>query len=252
MVDSPLKNRRRLFLARHGEVTYFRPDGGFVDPDAVMLTADGHRQASALREALKGWTFDRVICSGLPRAVDTARAIVGETAIECWPAFREIGCGTPEGHEPRDWLNDFAFSFDLASEPGKRHSGGEAFVAFEGRVLAALDRLLADPAWRTVLIVSHEGVNRLLLGWTCGAPLAGMGCFDQDMGCLNIIDVNGPPGGACRPMIRAANISPLNLAKLGLHATSMERLALQSGWGVAIGDQGLWAGAPPALVAAED
>ncbi|HTR16031.1 MAG TPA: hypothetical protein VMI52_03240 [Acetobacteraceae bacterium] len=42
MVDSPLKNRRRLFLARHGKVTCFRPDGGFVDPDAVMLMGSGH------------------------------------------------------------------------------------------------------------------------------------------------------------------------------------------------------------------
>ena len=39
--------RRRLYLMRHGAVSYFRDDGTPVDPDAVVLNEDGRAQAAA-------------------------------------------------------------------------------------------------------------------------------------------------------------------------------------------------------------
>ena len=40
-----------------------------------------------------------------------------------------------------------------------------------------------------MLIVAHEGINRLVLSWACGRrPSARMGAFEQDTGCINVID----------------------------------------------------------------
>ena len=39
--------RRRLYLMRHGAVSYFTADGAPVDPDAVPLTEEGRAQAEA-------------------------------------------------------------------------------------------------------------------------------------------------------------------------------------------------------------
>jgi probable phosphoglycerate mutase len=65
-------------------------------------------------------------------------------------------------------------------------------------------------------------VNRALLGWACGAGLAALGSFEQDMGCVNIIDVDLADGDIVRRLIKAVNLTPYNLAKLGLNRTSME------------------------------
>ena len=45
----------------------------------------------------------------------------------------------------------------------RRFLGGETFGELFDRVLPALDRLLADDSWDTVLAVLHGAVNRAIL-----------------------------------------------------------------------------------------
>ena len=44
------------------------------------------------------------------------------------------------------------------------------------------------------------------------------------MGCLNIIDVDPVAGDTVRRLIEAVDVTPYNLAKLGLNQTSMEQV----------------------------
>src|SRR5262245_42918095 len=44
--------RRRVFLARHGEVSYFDASGRPFRPDVVPLNDEGRRQAAAVSEVL--------------------------------------------------------------------------------------------------------------------------------------------------------------------------------------------------------
>ena len=66
--------RRRIYLMRHAQVRYFRGE----HPHDVLLTDAGRTQAAAAAEALREVSFDRVITSGLPRTLETARAIAPE------------------------------------------------------------------------------------------------------------------------------------------------------------------------------
>ena len=72
-------SRRRLYLMRHAEVSYFRADGSPVDPAEVPLNEDGVAQARAVAEAFRAIDLDRVLTSGMPRTLETAR-IVAPTA----------------------------------------------------------------------------------------------------------------------------------------------------------------------------
>jgi broad specificity phosphatase PhoE len=45
---------RRLYLMRHGEVSYFAADGRPLDPRTVSLTAQGRAQAEAAQAVLAG------------------------------------------------------------------------------------------------------------------------------------------------------------------------------------------------------
>ena len=65
---SPHK-RRRIYLMRHGSVTYFDASGKPHLPEQVPLNEQGRAQTSAAGRvfAQENIRFDRVIASGLPR-----------------------------------------------------------------------------------------------------------------------------------------------------------------------------------------
>ncbi|HEX7582539.1 MAG TPA: histidine phosphatase family protein, partial [Gaiellaceae bacterium] len=66
-----MSERRRIYLMRHAQVRYF----GVLDPEQVVLTEDGRRQAAAAADALAEVTFDRVVTSGLVRTLETASIV---------------------------------------------------------------------------------------------------------------------------------------------------------------------------------
>ena len=72
-----LPQRRRIYLMRHGEVSYF-PNGQPVPPEGVTLNEAGRAQAHAAARALADVPFDRVITTGLPRTAETATIVLGE------------------------------------------------------------------------------------------------------------------------------------------------------------------------------
>lgn len=221
-----LRDRRRVILMRHGEASYFHADGTPRDPRAVPLTERGRAQAAAAREALGGMRLDRVVCSGMPRARETAAIAAGrEDAVEDLPALREIRAGRFRDL-PDDALRAaIADAYDQAGRPEGRFIGGEPFAEARARVLEAWAGLLADAGWRTLLVVAHDAVNRILLAEACGAGLAGLAALEQDLACLNLIDVDGAgPTARCR--LRAVNITPYDPLKTACHLTSMERVYL--------------------------
>jgi broad specificity phosphatase PhoE len=98
-----------IVLARHGETEWSR-DGRHTGRTDIPLTEEGRRQARLLGEALREWSFGRVLSSPLERAVDTCRlAGLGE-AMETtddlleWDYGEYEGISTPEIRERRpDW-----------------------------------------------------------------------------------------------------------------------------------------------------
>ncbi|HWH05376.1 MAG TPA: phosphoglycerate mutase family protein, partial [Gaiellaceae bacterium] len=74
--------RRRLYLLRHGDVSYVDEAGEPVQPETVPLTPRGREQAEAARRALEGVAFDLVIASDLPRTVETAELVAPGHEVE--------------------------------------------------------------------------------------------------------------------------------------------------------------------------
>jgi broad specificity phosphatase PhoE len=219
-------SRRRVYLMRHAEVSYFTADGGAVDPRAVTLTERGRAQASAMAEALAGVPFDRAVSSGMPRSRETAAAVLAARAIaiEDEPDFREIRAGRLREVPPERRRADLVYALESAALEGARFAGGESFAEFEARVLAVFTRLLAGPEWRRLLVVAHDAVNRVLLAWAAQAGLKALAAFEQDMGCLNLIDLDITDGTVERRIIRLMNYTPYDPAKAKLFSTSMEQI----------------------------
>jgi len=221
----PEPDRRRIYLLRHADVTYFDRTGQPVDVDAVPISQVGQQQAQAMAMALAPAPLDRVMISPLVRCRQTAEIVLDqrELAIETRDDLREIAPG-PLDHLSDEWLPDAfvkAFGGDLS--PERRFLGGETFASLLERVGRCVEEIRRDDRWRHLLIVAHGGTNRAILTAALGSGLKGFGQIEQDPVCLNLIDIDRH--GV--QLVRLLNFTPYNAIKEGLHLTTMERLFLE-------------------------
>ena len=188
--------------------------------DEVNLNDTGRAQAEATRDLLAGVLFDRVLTSGLPRTLETARIVVSEAEIEVWPDLRELR-GARLSEIPIDRLEEeFVHAFRGIVPLDKRFLGGEAIGELFDRVLPALERLLVDESWDTALAVLHGGVNRAILSYALTGERMFLGHFEQAPGCVNVLDVGDEwPADA---IVRAVNIAPYDLLHTSSRLTTME------------------------------
>lgn len=225
-------DRRRIFLMRHAEAAYVAEDGTVTnDPLNVALTDTGRIQARKQAAVLASVKFDRAICSGLPRTVETARHILAlreRPTLEVEPALEEVRGGDRD-HPVTDmaaWLAHVANPWAGADHPEATFLGGERFVDFAARVVPAFERILDDPGWRTLLLVLHGAVNRVIFNYVMNLQWQGRMSIEQDNACINIIDVDGGADSAGRHfLVRGINLTGYDLNKSGMHLTTMEQAA---------------------------
>jgi len=225
-------DRRRIYLLRHAEAAYLKPDGTAVDDTRVAgLTENGLVQARRQSEVLAPIAFDRAVCSGLRRTIETAGILLGGRSGPKLEIVRELAEieGGERHHRPTGnleaWLTHVANPWADAAHPEARFLGGERFGDFERRVVPAFRSLVADAGWRTLLIVAHGGVNRLILNHVMNLPWQGTVSVEQDACCINIVDVDRRDPHPPRYLVRGINITSYNLNKAGIVLTDMEKTA---------------------------
>ena len=223
--------RRRIFLMRHGEAAYIQDDGSVTeDLRQVGLTAAGRIQARKQAAVLASVEFDRAICSGLPRTLETAKFILAyreHPQLEIYPELEEIhGGGTPEAHQDMAaWLRHVANPWAAADEPEAQFLGGERFADFAARVIPVVDAIIADQSWNTLLLVLHGAVNRMLFNHIMDIPWRANATIEQDNCCINVIDVDKQANGKPRFLIRGVNLTAYDLNKSSIFLTNMEQAA---------------------------
>jgi broad specificity phosphatase PhoE len=210
--------RRRIYLMRHADVAYFDEGGRPVDPRAVTLSAAGVEQARAARQAFGATAFDRVITSGLPRTLETARIVAPAHEPELWPELRELEGGRLSDIPEDELERTFTRAFDGVLPNGTRFLGGETIGSLLDRVLPALDRLLAEDDWDTLLAVLHGAVNRAIVSHALTGERVFLGGLEQAPACVNILDVGDGF------VVRALNHTPYDPLHESGRSTTMERL----------------------------
>lgn len=218
--------RRRCYLVRHGHVDYFDGQGRPLDPRAVALSRAGTQQAWALGQVLQDVRFDRVLCSDYPRAGQTLDLLLqgNQLPVESMPELREIRAGRLREIPAETLREQVVGAYRSAGAAGARFLGGERWDDFQRRVLSLFFELLQDPDWDSALIVSHDAVNRVLLGWAAGLGLAGIAAFEQDTACLNVLDIDMRGDQVLGALIRTLNFTPYDPHKAGIHGTVLENL----------------------------
>jgi broad specificity phosphatase PhoE len=186
-----------IVLARHGE-TEWSKDGRHTGRTDIPLTDAGRRQALLLREALSGWTIERVLSSPLQRALETCRLAGLGDAAETTDDLLEWDYGEYEGittariRESRpDWSlwRDGCPGGEQAADVGRRVDrviaeladlGGDAALFAHGHVLRVVaarwvglgpdSGALFALDTGTISVLGHERETRVIRRWNAPVP----------------------------------------------------------------------------------
>lgn len=161
----------QVLVVRHGETDWNR-EGRWQGQGGPGLNDTGRAQAARIAARLARVRIDALYTSDLARAEETAR-VIGR-AIGTRPrrqkGLREVDNGDWRGmtraqvrqRDPagyRRWLR---------GEPGWH--GGETYDEMHARVIATLDRLLAEHPRGRIVLVSHGGAVRAIVAHAVGLP----------------------------------------------------------------------------------
>ena len=163
----------RFLLARHGETAWNAQRRHHGQSD-VPLNAAGRRQAAALGRRLSKEPIDAVYASDLQRAWQTAEAIAAhcDLPVRPEPRLRELHFGTWEGLTyPEIEVQDPEALAAWRGDPlNVAPPEGETLGQLAQRVSALRADLEAAHPDETVLLVSHNGVLRVLICQALGLP----------------------------------------------------------------------------------
>ncbi len=160
-----------LYILRHGEseANAQHIHSGW---SAVNLTQTGRRQAVSAGRLLQPLNFDRVICSDMPRAVQTAELALPGYQPEYTPQIREINTGDFTGKSRAQCMEEQPDVYPdcLAKRDYRLFHGENETDQFE-RVASFMQKLEQDGGDRTIAGVTHDGVLHAMLCYALGFPI---------------------------------------------------------------------------------
>lgn len=181
----------RLILMRHGQPEE-QVNGrcyGILD---VNLSNRGERQVLRKVNLLRSLAPKIIYTSPAKRASMSARTVAAELKLPIHTAddLREINFGSFEGLTFDEIQSKHPGEYALwMEEPTKiRFPGGESFDDLSARVQAFLTQLLEMHPSETVLVLSHAGVNRVILANALDLPARNIFQIDQSYAGVSIID----------------------------------------------------------------
>ncbi|MBD8869933.1 bifunctional RNase H/acid phosphatase [Nocardioides donggukensis] len=201
-----------LVLVRHGVTDHTvekRFSGGLASANPG-LSDEGRDQVRGTAEWLAPLAdrVEAVVASPVRRTMESAEilaeALGHEVRVE--PGFAEMEFGAWDGltfsevaERHQADLDAWLGSLEVPA------GGGESFRAVEERVLAGLDRVLAEHAGRTVVVVSHVTPIKTLVAHAMGAPLEAVFRMELAPASVSVLSYftadEDEPGESSRPRV---------------------------------------------------
>ena len=184
----------RIWIIRHGEPS---PETrgrcyGHLDVD---LSAEGRIQMQSVADRLSDEPIRAIYSSPRRRALESA-AILAEplhAAITPEERFREINFGDIEGRLYDEIAQEYPETYyQWMEHPTEtQFPNGESFVQMRARVTAAAQELYARHRGDTIAIVSHGGVNRILLAAALSVANENIFHLAQRYAAINLVVLVG-------------------------------------------------------------
>ena len=153
-----IPKERKIILIRHGE-TNFNVKGVYTGWLEAKLTPLGINQAKKIGSFLDQEKINAVYVSPLKRSLKTAQLVFPSRKIVVDELLKEINCGDFSGKD-RPWVVGNFPSMASIIDNLTFYPNGETVKEFSNRVKLFLEKL---PKNGVIAIVSHEGVNKMIL-----------------------------------------------------------------------------------------
>lgn len=164
-----------IYLLRHGETQWNADGNKYCGRTDIPLTEKGLGQANQVYGQFQGMEFNQVYSSPLQRAAKTAQIASGVNDVILDDRLIEVDFGNWEGKTKEEFIpeNETLWQ-NWERHPETTKAGGSGETARE--VIERVDDFFSSIAQKhsdgeTVLVVAHNGINRLYMAHKLGMPL---------------------------------------------------------------------------------
>jgi alpha-ribazole phosphatase/probable phosphoglycerate mutase len=187
-----------ICLLRHGETAYNADGNKYCGRTDIPLTEKGISQAERMNTLLQDFRFDQIFCSPLQRAKTTAEIASGTPEkVQVDERLIEVDFGQWEGKRSDDFIAEDPNSwYNWLSDPERFEAGrtGENAKQVIARLDSFYNELLDKYDGQTILVVGHNGVNRLFMAQQLGMPLKNYRKIVQENSALTLITLDKHKG----------------------------------------------------------
>lgn len=184
----------RIVLVRHGAPVAAATGKCYGKLD-VALSDDGRKQIARTAVNLKELKLTTVYSSPRVRAAESARIIaeLQDLQIEISNQFAEIDFGDFENLDYATVQKRFPDVYEqwMKTPTTVEFPNGESFTQMQKRVLQKINELRISHQGKAFAVVSHGGVNRIILANYLGIANENIFRLAQDYACVNVIDFYG-------------------------------------------------------------
>lgn len=182
-----------IILVRHGQTAWNREERfrGHAD---IPLDETGFAQAKAVADRIAlQWTPNVIYAGSLSRTLQTARptAQLFNLTVHSDPALLDVDCGDWQGLTPDEVRAKWKTEYDryLHDPLHFQFQNGESLEAARLRAFQRVGELAKKHARKTIMLVSHTALNRLILLSVLGMDSSGFWKMRQDTGAINSFEI---------------------------------------------------------------
>ena len=181
----------RVYLVRHGQTEWNR-ELRFRGRADIYLNENGREQARAIAVALSDTHINAIYTSPLSRSIETARPIaevfrLKTTALQ---GLIDINYGEWEGLAHEEVKQRYANLYrQWEKHPDSvKFPNGESLDDVRERSFSAFTEVVERDRGKSILIIPHRVINKVLLCALLGLSNAHFWSIRQDTGCINMIE----------------------------------------------------------------
>lgn len=175
----------------------------------ASLSEDGWRQAEATRDHLRDVDFKAVYASPLPRTTETAQIVAKPHRLKIRPAdgVIEVDYGKWTDRTLKPLYKHKLWPVIQQTPSLVTFPEGESIRGAQDRAVNALERIAARHDDKTVIVVSHADIIKMLLAFYAGMPLDSFQRLHVAPASISVVAT----GKGVRPTVLSTNHVPYRL-----------------------------------------
>jgi phosphoserine phosphatase len=179
-----------IYLVRHGQ-TAWNKEEIFRGRTDIPLNETGLREAELAGGYFRDLDIHAIYSSPLSRARQTAEKIAGFHSLKVNPleGLIDMSFGSWEGRTLEEIKRDEMELYPLWRDQPHRvqFPGGESLDKVRDRSMAALEELIRSHLEKTLVLVSHRVINKVLICAVLGLDNSHFWQIGQDTTAINLI-----------------------------------------------------------------